>query len=144
MYYLHVGRRGRFARWPVLVTAKVSFTVVLWVITQCSKNAREADFILKCSIRTILKIWKIRDCERSLCSKSKNFAQNEWVNIRRYMQKFYTIGGVPKKVPCELKDQRWQPKACFKRRATALLSWLDCSSTASWHCTSTTWFQMLN
>ena len=24
-------------------------------------------------------------------------------------------------------------KACFKRRATALLSWLDCSSTAALH-----------
>ena len=23
--------------------------------------------------------------------------------------------------------------ACFKRRAIAVLSWLDCSSTAEWH-----------
>ena len=37
-------------------------------------------------------------------------------------------------------------KACFKRRATAVLSWLDCSSTVARlkHDTSTTWFQKSN
>ena len=37
-------------------------------------------------------------------------------------------------------------KACFKRRATAVLSWLDCSSTVArlQHDTSTTWFQKSN
>ena len=37
-------------------------------------------------------------------------------------------------------------KACFKRRATAVLSWLDCSSTVARlkHDTSTTWFQTSN
>ena len=38
-------------------------------------------------------------------------------------------------------------KACFKRRATAVvLSWLDCGSTVArlQHDTSTTWFQTSN
>ena len=37
-------------------------------------------------------------------------------------------------------------KACFKRRATALISWLDCRSTVArlQHDTSTTWFQTSN
>ena len=37
-------------------------------------------------------------------------------------------------------------KASFKRRATAVLSWLDCSSTVARlkHDTSTTWFQKSN
>ena len=37
-------------------------------------------------------------------------------------------------------------KACFKRRATAVPSWLDCSSTAArlQHDTCTTWFQTSN
>ena len=37
-------------------------------------------------------------------------------------------------------------EACFKRRATAVLSWLDCSSTVArlQHDTRTTWFQTWN
>ena len=42
--------------------------------------------------------------------------------------------------------QSWQipswNKTCFKRRATAVLIWLDCSSTAARH--GTTWFQTPN
>ena len=30
-------------------------------------------------------------------------------------------------------DPRKAKEACFKRRATAVLSWLDCSSTAARH-----------
>ena len=40
-------------------------------------------------------------------------------------------------------QQQQESKACFKRRATTVLSWLDCSST-QWHDTSTTWFQSSN
>ena len=39
--------------------------------------------------------------------------------------------------------RRKQSQACFKRRATAVLSWLDCCSTAAPN-TSTTWFQTSN
>ena len=42
-------------------------------------------------------------------------------------------GKHPKLVQQQQQQQQQQSKACFKRRATTVLSWLDCSSTAARH-----------